>query len=81
MSDLVTYSDCDGTGWVTVNPTRSWPRDPQLDRDVHCGTCLGAGEIEPDDPADDFTPHLPVSAADFANPRPDPDAPDLGVPF
>lgn len=36
MSDLVTCPDCDGDGWITVNPKSSWPRNPQLDREVPC---------------------------------------------
>ena len=54
MSDLVTCPDCDGDGWVTVNPSQSWPRNPQLDREVPCKECMGAGEREPDDPADEI---------------------------
>ena len=54
MSDLVTCPDCDGDGWVTVNPSPSWPRNPQLDREVPCKECMGAGEREPDDPADEI---------------------------
>lgn len=54
MSDLVTCPDCDGDGWVTVNPSLSWPRNPQLDREVRCAACMGAGEREPDDPADEI---------------------------
>jgi len=54
MSDLVTCPDCDGDGWVIVNPSPSWPRNPQLDREVPCKECMGAGEREPDDPADEI---------------------------
>ena len=54
MSDLTTCPDRDGDGWVTVNPSQSWPRNPQHDRKVPCKECIGAGEREPDDPADEI---------------------------
>jgi len=84
MSDLVTCPDCDGDGWVIVNPSPSWPRNPQLDREEPCRACRGAGEREPDDPADDYEPVERIAAhvtrEDFANPRPS-GLPDEGAPF
>ena len=82
MSDLVTCPDCDGDGWVTVNPSPSWPRNPQLDREEPCRACRGAGEREPDDPADEprETIAVHVSREDFANPHPS-GLPDEGAPF
>lgn len=77
-----TCPDCDGAGWVTVNPSQSWPRNPQLDREVPCKECMGAGEREPDDPADEIPERIAVhvSREDFANPRP-PGLPDEEAPF
>lgn len=68
--------DCDGAGWITVTAP---DRDPQLERECRCETCRGDGTVDEQTIAD--RADLPVSAADFADPRPDPDAPDLEVPF
>lgn len=42
---LVDCPDCHGEGEIRFNPSRSVPKDPQLEDSARCGRCHGDGTL------------------------------------
>lgn len=40
--------NCNGDGEVTFNPSRSYPKDPQMEDSARCPLCHGAGVLIPE---------------------------------